>query len=146
MRYIPSWVPGAGFQKKATDWKKSIDHMRDAPFKFVKDAMVSALEYTHSKTPIFQQESTNAKSSFVSNAIHGIDPNSDIAERELIIRDAAGTAYAGRRSKSHFCAFLTLNFLLGASDTVCTSTLSWIYDRLPESVAFRVWQRCQPSF
>ena len=24
MRYIPAWVPGAGFQKVAADWKKLV--------------------------------------------------------------------------------------------------------------------------
>lgn len=41
VRYIPAWVPGAGFQKKAAIWKKYVLEMRDAPFIAVQKALVS---------------------------------------------------------------------------------------------------------
>lgn len=41
MKYVPEWVPGAGFQKKAANWKKYVLEMRDAPFTAVQKALVS---------------------------------------------------------------------------------------------------------
>ena len=34
-------MPGAGFQKKAANWKKYVLEMRDAPFAAVQKALVS---------------------------------------------------------------------------------------------------------
>ena len=41
LKYIPAWVPGAGFQRKAATWKKITNEMRDAPFDAVLSAVVS---------------------------------------------------------------------------------------------------------
>ena len=40
VKYIPEWFPGARFQTEARLWKASVDRMRDAPFKVVKELMV----------------------------------------------------------------------------------------------------------
>jgi hypothetical protein len=40
VKYLPEWMPGAGFKKKAT-WKESVFEMRDAPFEAVQKALVS---------------------------------------------------------------------------------------------------------
>jgi hypothetical protein len=37
-----SWMPGAGFQIKAANWKKSVLEMRNAPFEAVLQGMVSS--------------------------------------------------------------------------------------------------------
>ncbi|KAF8589876.1 cytochrome P450 [Ramaria rubella] len=39
LRYIPEWVPGAGFQKKARLWRISITEMVEGPFRVVEDAV-----------------------------------------------------------------------------------------------------------
>ncbi|KIJ22982.1 hypothetical protein M422DRAFT_196467, partial [Sphaerobolus stellatus SS14] len=36
LKYIPSWVPGAEFQKKATRWRQCVDDMYNIPFDEVK--------------------------------------------------------------------------------------------------------------
>lgn len=41
VKYVPDWVPGAGFQKKAANWKRYVLEMRDAPFAAVQKALVS---------------------------------------------------------------------------------------------------------
>jgi hypothetical protein len=41
VKYVPDWMPGAGFQKKAANWKKYVLEMRDAPFAAVQKALVS---------------------------------------------------------------------------------------------------------
>lgn len=41
LRHVPAWMPGAGFQRKAREWKKVVLEMRDAPFLAVQTAMVN---------------------------------------------------------------------------------------------------------
>lgn len=40
LRYVPSWMPGAGFQQKAREWKKVLENMVDVPHNIVKKRMV----------------------------------------------------------------------------------------------------------
>ena len=40
LKYVPSWFPGAGFQKKAAHWKELQELMREKPFHHVKDQLV----------------------------------------------------------------------------------------------------------
>ena len=40
LRYVPSWFPGAGFQKKATRVKETINIMADKPFCHVQEQSV----------------------------------------------------------------------------------------------------------
>lgn len=41
LRYVPAWVPGAGFQRKAKLWRKVAEDMVNKPFIATKHAMVS---------------------------------------------------------------------------------------------------------
>ena len=41
LRYVPAWMPGAGFKVQARAWKKDTDTLFNAPFRAVKAAMVS---------------------------------------------------------------------------------------------------------
>ena len=40
LKYIPSWFPGAGFQKKAARWKEAVDTMAEKPFRHVQEQLV----------------------------------------------------------------------------------------------------------
>ena len=40
LKYVPSWFPGAGFQKKAARWKEVSHIMADKPFLHVQEQMV----------------------------------------------------------------------------------------------------------
>ena len=40
LKYVPSWFPGAGFQKKATRWRKGIIAMAENPFRHVQENLV----------------------------------------------------------------------------------------------------------
>lgn len=40
LRYVPEWVPGAGFQRKAREWKKATNLFRDMPYEAAKQALV----------------------------------------------------------------------------------------------------------
>jgi hypothetical protein len=41
LKYLPSWMPGAGFKKKARVWKKKMEDFVDRPYEYVKNSMVS---------------------------------------------------------------------------------------------------------
>jgi hypothetical protein len=43
VKYIPAWFPGAGFQRKAREWRKNVVAMNVLPFEAVKRALVSLI-------------------------------------------------------------------------------------------------------
>lgn len=47
LRYIPSWFPGAHFQKLAAEWRKNLTHMVETPFELVRKQVVRRLTYHH---------------------------------------------------------------------------------------------------
>ena len=40
LKYVPSWFPGASFQKKAAGWKELINKMAEKPFRHVQEQLV----------------------------------------------------------------------------------------------------------
>ena len=40
LKYVPSWFPGAGFQKKAARWLEGINTMAETPFRYVQEQLV----------------------------------------------------------------------------------------------------------
>jgi hypothetical protein len=40
LKYVPSWFPGAGFQKKAARWRECINTMAENPFRHVQEQLV----------------------------------------------------------------------------------------------------------
>ncbi len=40
VRYLPLWFPGAGFKRKAAEWRALMQEFVDIPFEFVKQSMV----------------------------------------------------------------------------------------------------------
>ena len=40
LKYVPSWFPGAGFQKKAARVREAVDTMTDKPFRHVQEQLV----------------------------------------------------------------------------------------------------------
>ena len=40
LKYVPSWFPGAGFQKKAARWREVNNAMAEKPFRHVKEQLV----------------------------------------------------------------------------------------------------------
>lgn len=40
LRYLPPWVPGAGFKRLAEEWNKKLQETCDVPFSMVKEEMV----------------------------------------------------------------------------------------------------------
>ena len=40
LAYVPSWFPGAGFQRKAAHWRKLKETMVEKPFCYVQEQLV----------------------------------------------------------------------------------------------------------
>ena len=40
LKYVPSWFPGAGFQKKAARWREVLNAMSENPFRHVQEQLV----------------------------------------------------------------------------------------------------------
>jgi hypothetical protein len=40
LKYVPSWFPGAGFQKKAAYWREINASVTEKPFHYVKEQLV----------------------------------------------------------------------------------------------------------
>ncbi|KAL0958951.1 hypothetical protein HGRIS_014263 [Hohenbuehelia grisea] len=78
LKYIPQWVPGAGFQRLAWEWKKVTHEMRDAPFQAARSAMSNGV----------------ASPSFVSNLLAEVEPDPGFNQQIETIRNCAGLAYA----------------------------------------------------
>ena len=43
LKYVPSWFPGAGFQKKAARVREAIHTMAEKPFRHVQEQLVQVL-------------------------------------------------------------------------------------------------------
>ncbi|KAL4069080.1 cytochrome P450 [Scleroderma citrinum] len=43
LKYVPEWMPGAGFQRQARKWKAVIDELIDVPYDFVKSQMEAGI-------------------------------------------------------------------------------------------------------
>jgi hypothetical protein len=41
VRFLPAWLPGAGFKRQAEIWRNRIYEFAAIPYQFVKKAMVS---------------------------------------------------------------------------------------------------------
>lgn len=40
LRFVPSWMPGAGFKTLASQWQKAFDDMVEVPYNFTRKMMV----------------------------------------------------------------------------------------------------------
>ena len=40
LKYVPSWFPGAGFQKKAARWREATNTMAEKPFRHAQEQLV----------------------------------------------------------------------------------------------------------
>ncbi|KZP27197.1 cytochrome P450 [Athelia psychrophila] len=74
LKHVPSWFPGAGFKRKAKEWKRHIDETLEAPFKALKEDIALAVwQNRHSQ-----------------RCLRHMDPNTDTAYQERIIKGTAG--------------------------------------------------------
>ncbi|KAF5372144.1 hypothetical protein D9758_005118 [Tetrapyrgos nigripes] len=83
LKYVPEWFPGAGFQRKAREWKQLALAMRDKPFEEATKRI---------------SEGTIPYPSFLSYSLDKLDPNSpekDKAEARRLIQATTATMFAG---------------------------------------------------
>lgn len=93
LRHVPEWFPGAGFKKKAKEWRVILQTMVEKPFRAAMDRI----------------ESGNFSSSFVSECYSQIDEK-DSAGQEYIIKSTAATLYGAGSSTT---AVAIANCILG---------------------------------
>ncbi|PCH41346.1 cytochrome P450 [Wolfiporia cocos MD-104 SS10] len=74
LKHVPSWMPGAGWKRKARDWAAELQKMYDAPYEFTKKQMAAG-------TAITSFTSTNLEA--------------DPADQDRMIKYAAATLYSG---------------------------------------------------
>ncbi|KAF9476782.1 cytochrome P450 [Pholiota conissans] len=79
LKFVPAWVPGAGFKEKAKEWKEKVLKMIDIPYAATKESM---------KSGVFEP-------SFMSLSLEkmneGLNPELYTEQR---IKDVAGTIYS----------------------------------------------------
>jgi hypothetical protein len=101
VKYVPEWVPGASFKRKAREWRGIAERFYTLPFDFVKDSM---------------KEGT-AKASFTSLALRDISEKDNRDYQEELIKGLGGTMYTGALSLFSKVTMLTSRSAAGA-DTV----------------------------
>ncbi|KAF9447572.1 cytochrome P450 [Macrolepiota fuliginosa MF-IS2] len=79
LQYVPAWFPGAGFQRKAKEWKKMTTRFRDAPYDAAKRAVAEG----------------KAKSSFTSMCLEQFTESNKPEFDEDLVRDTASMFFAG---------------------------------------------------
>lgn len=45
LKYVPAWMPGAGFQRKAHEWRKHARKMVELPYQAAKKHIVSLISF-----------------------------------------------------------------------------------------------------
>ncbi|KAF4610328.1 hypothetical protein D9613_010451 [Agrocybe pediades] len=78
LKYVPEWVPGASFKRKAREWRAAVMGMKDAPF----------------ATVIEEMKAGKATPSFVMNLLNDLESKENVADEMDTIRNCAGLAYA----------------------------------------------------
>jgi hypothetical protein len=101
VRYVPEWMPGAGFKRLARDLKKQLSDIDRAPFDWAKSQIVNHSQHIYvtdlsSDSPSrIMKESGSFKESFVSGHILDETFASSKEEREDILQWCAISMYAG---------------------------------------------------
>ena len=55
LKYVPSWFPGAGFQKKAAHWREVNASLAEKPFRYVEEQLVGEHFFVSSLSLFTQQ-------------------------------------------------------------------------------------------
>ena len=102
LKYVPSWFPGAGFQKKAARWRQAVNAMAEKPFRHVQEQLVQIQLFFDSSWAflwmlIFLQKNGKAMPSVAASLIERL-PDEDDPQRsreERIALNVAFVIYAG---------------------------------------------------
>lgn len=123
LRHVPAWFPGAGFRRKAREWKKLTAEMVDMPYSAAQEAMMNG----------------NASSCFVTNVTKQLEISGIHKEEYQVLRNCAGLGFAaGVQTTSNSLLSLFLAMMLYPSsqrraqedlDRVCVGRLPDFRDR-----------------
>jgi len=79
LKYVPDWMPFAGFKRKAKEWRRWAMVMVNMPFESVQRAIRIG----------------DAQPSFTSYCLDSMDGSKDIEHQKSVIKSTAATIYAG---------------------------------------------------
>ncbi|KAI0002554.1 cytochrome P450 [Russula compacta] len=82
LKYVPEWMPGAGFKKKAKEWRKLSQAMINVPYDMVKEKFMNGTAVPCFVATCLEQNTANAAAG-----------KGEILTEELI-KDSAAVAYA----------------------------------------------------
>jgi len=99
VRFIPSWVPGAGWKRQGEIWRQRLDTLSSVPHNWVKQQMVCNEPSLGSLASPSNSRSYQASGRFIKSFTSGhLQPNGMNmvdTEQEDIIKWCAGGLYAG---------------------------------------------------
>ncbi|KAJ3505494.1 hypothetical protein NLJ89_g7384 [Agrocybe chaxingu] len=79
LKYVPAWMPGAGFQKKAKEWSEWTRKLLEVPFAAAQKEIAGG----------------TAKPSFVSLCLSSLNETRDVEHQKKVIKDTAGNFFVG---------------------------------------------------
>jgi hypothetical protein len=126
---VPEWFPGAGFKRLAYEWRQTLKEMVDAPYKFVKDQMVTKHLWCCDHELNVLQDVGIAPMSFTSNLLEGRILSS---EEDHMVKWSAASLYAGGADtvgSSSYHHFLILTPV--STDGFCDLLAFPSYDTVP---------------
>ena len=104
LKYVPSWFPGAGFQKKAARWREVNHNMAEKPFRHVQEQLVLTHKFIYPRElmsfffeQMILQKNGKATSSMTASLIERLPDEGDPqrSSEEWVARNVAWAAYAG---------------------------------------------------
>ena len=103
LKYVPSWFPGAGFQKKAKRVREATDIMAEKPFRVVQEQVVQFQFFRAHKLLFIMilQKDGKAPRSIAASLIERLPDEGDSqrSREETIAKDVIFVAYAGKWCK-----------------------------------------------
>lgn len=120
LKYVPSWFPGAGFQKEAVLMRHDLEELYDVPYGFVKREMVkSPLRSMTSVPPLTSnsQSSGAVPPSFVSTYLE--EKVTPTAQEEELIKAAAASLYSGEPFPRHTLVLVDANLVQSRWSRYC---------------------------
>ncbi len=116
VRYVPEWFPGAGFQKRARQWRITVKRLRDAPYDDTMKRLVSPRR-SLSRRPLthFPQLAGDLDDCVAKYVIESVGKSLDAKDpgyAEYIVRSTLASLYIGRYQHDiHECCEIHQQFL-----------------------------------
>ncbi|KAG6809315.1 hypothetical protein H0H92_000727 [Tricholoma furcatifolium] len=122
LKYVPDWMPFAGFKRKAKVWRKYALDMINLPYEAAKRNI----------------ENGDGTPSFTLSSLEKIDQSGDVNVQEYIIKSTAGTMYAGKLSPHVVDKICMLDILpIAGSETTVSAISAGILGLLSNPAAFQ---------